>query len=147
MHTSPISDGTNIFVVSGSVAAFSPLLSTPLWTKAAAYLGEPSVANGVLYVRSLTGASTGGGVGTLVALDAASGSTLWTFSGDGALAYPPVIAGHYVYVASDANVYAVDTTTHQQVWTASPGGWLSIANGQLYVARADGTLDAWQMTQ
>jgi outer membrane protein assembly factor BamB len=140
MKTSPVSDGTNIFMVSEPyILAFSPALSTPRWSVAANYNGQPAIADGVLYALSFDG--------TLSALDAASGSVLWAFPGDGALSYPPVIAGHYVYVASDANVYAVDTATHQQVWTGAPGGWLSIANAQLYVARADGTLDAWQMTR
>jgi outer membrane protein assembly factor BamB len=145
--TSPVSDGTNIFIVSiPNVSSFSSAASTPLWTVAADYKGQAAVANGVLYALSLNGAASSVG-GTLSALDASTGSALWTFAGDGTLSYQPVIAGHYVYVASDANVYAVDTTTHEQVWAGAPGGWLSIANGQLYVARADGTLDAWQLTQ
>lgn len=72
------------------------------------------------------------------------GDVSWSFAGDGNLSYPPVLAAGYVYAASDANVYALDPTTHQQVWTGTPGGWLSIANGQLYAASA---LTAWQMTQ
>jgi outer membrane protein assembly factor BamB len=54
--------------------------------------------------------------------------------GDTSLSYPPVIANGYVYVASAANVYAVKVATHQQVWTASGGGWLALAERRLIVA-------------
>jgi hypothetical protein len=145
MRTSAVSDGTSIFVIAPpSIYAYPPSLSGPAWTASASYLGQPAVANGVLYALSMSGEASGG---LLSALDAASGSVLWTFAGDGVMSYPPVVAGNYVYVASDANVYAVDTSTHEQVWTGTPGGWLSIANGQLYVAAGDGSLHAWHMTQ
>jgi hypothetical protein len=141
----PVSDGTNIFVVSPpSLVAFSPSIGSALWTAAGgstnttACMGEPAVANGVVYALC---------DGGLRAHDATTGAVLWTFAGDGTLSYPPVVAGHYVYVASDADAYAVDVTTQAQVWTTSPGGWLSIANGQLYVAMQGGTLAAWQLTR
>ena len=50
-------------------------------------------------------------------------------------------------VASDANAYAVDTSTHLAVWSTTPGGWLSIAIGRLYVAQPDGTLAAYALTR
>ena len=69
------------------------------------------------------------------------------FQSQRALAYPPVVAGGYVYVASGANVYAVDVATQTQAWANTPGGWLSIAGGQLLVAGKNGTLTAWSLGQ
>jgi outer membrane protein assembly factor BamB len=139
MNSSAVSDGTRIFVIAPpNLIAFAPSLSAPLWTVNGEYASQPAVANGVLYAIS---------GGQLRAHDASSGTVLWTFPADSALAYPPVVAGHHVYVASRDNVYAVDVSTQQQAWTGTPGGWLSIANGQLYVARTDGTLAAWTMTR
>ncbi|MGH8921275.1 MAG: hypothetical protein ACRD0H_23570 [Actinomycetes bacterium] len=43
-------------------------------------------------------------------------------------------------------MYAVGIPTHQQVWTNTPGGWLSIAAGQLIVASNNGVLTAWSLT-
>ncbi|HJX62796.1 MAG TPA: PQQ-binding-like beta-propeller repeat protein [Polyangia bacterium] len=40
---------------------------------------------------------------------------LWTFPGDTALSFPPVVAAGYVYGASSKNVYAVDIAAHAQV--------------------------------
>jgi outer membrane protein assembly factor BamB len=102
-----------------------------------AYSGMPAVANGTVYAIS---------GGQLRANNASNGAILWTFAGDSSLSYPPVVAGHTVYVASDANAYAVDTTSQQVVWMDAPGGWLSIAAGQLYVAQKNGTLAAHALT-
>jgi hypothetical protein len=43
-------------------------------------------------------------------------------------------------------VHALDLSTHAEVWSNDGGGWLSIANGQLYVAGPNGTLTAYTMT-
>ncbi len=78
---------------------------------------------------------------------AQDGSLAWTFSGDGSLKLPPVIAAGYVYVASDKNVYAVNIATHKQAWTAAYGGWLSVASRRLLVASQDGILHAFLMSK
>jgi len=75
----------------------------------------------------------------------AAGATLWTFSGDGQLSYPPVIASGYVYVASANVVYAVKPTTTVSPWKGTPGGWLSIAGGKLHVAQSNGALSAYPL--
>ena len=78
---------------------------------------------------------------------AVTGSLSWTFVGDTALSHAPVIANGYVYVASDAHVYGVEIATHNQVFTAAVGGWLSISSGRLLVASSDGTLSAFLMSK
>jgi outer membrane protein assembly factor BamB len=140
MNTSPVSDGDKIYVISPpNLHAIRVRQGTPIWTANAAFTGMPAVANGVVYAIS---------GGQLRATDANTGSVLWTFAGDSALSYPPVLAGagQFVYVASAANVYAVKTSTQATAWSSQPGGWLSIAAGQLYVAQSDGRLAAYALS-
>jgi hypothetical protein len=137
MNTSAVSDGTSLYVISPpNLVALPPNLGQPLWTANGAYSSQPAIANGVVYSIS---------AGQLRANDATSGALLWSFAGDSMLTHPPVVAAGTVYVASDANVYAVDLATKVQTWANTPGGWLSIAGGQLLVASATGTLVAWSL--
>jgi hypothetical protein len=139
MNTSPVSDGTSLYIISPpNLYAFAPGLGSPLWTANGAYSGQPAVANGVVY--SISG-------GQFRANDASTGALLWSFMGDSSLKYPPAVAAGFVYVASEANVYALDVAQHTQAWTATPGGWLSIAGGRLLVAEQSGTLAAWSLSQ
>jgi len=138
MLTAPISDGAKIyFIAPPNLFAYLPGQTTSTWTANGGYQGMPAVASGVVYAIS---------AGQLRANDAGTGAVQWTFPADSALKYPPVIAGRWVYVASDANVYAVDTTTQKAVWSGAPGGWLSIAGGQLLVAQSNGILSAYALT-
>jgi outer membrane protein assembly factor BamB len=138
MKTAPVADGTKIYAIAPpSLYAIDPATMTVAWTASGAYSGMAAVANGVVYAVS---------GGKLVANDATTGATLWTFPADNALSYPPVVAGGSVYAASNANVYAVDVATGQAAWSGAPGGWLSIARGGLYVAQANGTLSAYALS-
>jgi hypothetical protein len=110
---------------------------TIAWTAEGSFNGTPAVAGGIVYGIS---------AGTLQARDGDTGTLLWTFPGDTALSFPPVVASGYVYVASTKNVYAVDIATHAQGWTDSVGGWLSLAAHKLFVAAVDGTLSAYQLS-
>ena len=138
MKAAPVSDGERIYLVAPpALLAFRPGDTAPVWSSSAAYTGMPAVANGVVYAIS---------AGQLRASDATSGNLLWTFAGDNGLTFPPVVAGKFVYVSSAAKAYAFDTSTQQIAWMASPGGWLSIAGGRVYVAQADGKLSAYALT-
>lgn len=100
------------------------------------FTGVPAFHAGRVYAVS---------AGNVRVHDAATGAYLWTFVGDGALSFPPVIANGYLYASSNANVYAVDLATRAQVWTAAGGGWLSISGGKLYVASGR-TLTAYSLS-
>ncbi len=106
------------------------------WTGYGAYVGVPVVSGGTVCALSS---------GTLVARDAATGALQWFFTGDGKLNRTPAIANGFIYVASDSNVYAVDLSTHQQVWSAPVGGDLVIASRRLLIA-SKGTLHAYRMS-
>jgi len=138
MNAAPVSDGEKIYLVAPpSLVAYLPGKTTPEWTASGAYTGMPAVANGVVYTVS---------GGQLRANDAATGNILWTFAGDSKLSFPPAVAGSFVYVASSSNAYAFETVARQMVWSTTPGGWISIAGGNVYVAQANGTLAAYALS-
>lgn len=134
-QTAPVISGGEAYVIAPPDLDAINLTSHDVdWTANGAYAGTPMVSGGVVYGLSAL---------HMVARDATTGALVGTFAGDGQLKYPPVAAGGYVYVASDANVYAVDPSTFKSVWTAADGGWLSIAEHRLFIARSDGKLDAY----
>jgi outer membrane protein assembly factor BamB len=138
MDTAPVFGSAYAYVISPpDLYAVNPATHAVAWTASGAYHGVPATANGAVY--ALTG-------GSLIVRDAATGALLWSFVGDANLTYPPVIAAGFVYVASDNNVYAVDITSHAQVWTAPSGGWLAVASGRLLVSRQDGTLAGYLLS-
>lgn len=137
MLTAPVSDGDKIYVIAPpNLYAFHPGQAMPAWTASASFTGMPAVANGVVYAIS---------GGQLRATDANGGTMLWTFAGDNQLSYPPVVTNNHVYVASTTTAFALKPSTQVGVWKTSPGGWLSIAGGQLYVAQSNGTLSAYTL--
>jgi Tol biopolymer transport system component len=84
-----------------------------------------ATAGGVLY--SLNGQR-------LEARNLSNGSLLWHYDTDVTLINAPVIAGNYVYIASEDKSFVINRTTHQLEWTTDKGGWLAVANGYLFVA-------------
>jgi hypothetical protein len=134
----PVSDGERIYVIEEQrLVAYRPGALNPDWSIAGAYSCVPSVAAGTVYAISGD---------QLRANDATSGQVLWTFPSDTALEGQPIVAGRWVYAAGADAVYAVDTSTQELVWRSAPGGWLSMANGQLYVSQNDGQLVAYDLT-
>jgi hypothetical protein len=113
---------------------------TKLWSRCSA--AEIELAFAQCLGRSGLGCARAGS-----SRDAATGTLAWTFVGDTALSYPPVIANGFVYVASDSHVYAVDISTHKQADQGAFGGWLTISGHRLIVAGADGTLSAYLLTE
>jgi outer membrane protein assembly factor BamB len=128
---------TLAYVVSPpNLVAIDPVKQAVAWTANGTYSGMAAYANGVVY--GISG-------GNLIARDALTGTLSWSFTGNEGITYPPVLANGYAYMSNGTNVYAVDLTTHQQVWTAPVGGWLAIASGRLLVAGTDGTVHAFLM--
>lgn len=90
--------------------------------------------------------------GALKDVDLDTGDVVWSFSGDGDLATAPIKINQYVIVGSlSGNIYAIDSTTGNEVWKvnlrdAIPGGnsydmvpdpLLSAGNGLLIVGAYD----------
>jgi len=110
-------------------------------------LSGPALSDGVLYVASQ--AQT-----TFTALDAATGTSRWIYTGISTFSDPAVWNGH-VYTASlDGNLYAFPTScvgTCTPTW-AVPVGRLgtnsppTLANGSIYIGGYDGRLYAFDAT-
>jgi hypothetical protein len=131
-----IGDAYAFMIASPNLVAVNPATNAIAWTSNGNYKGVPAVDGNSVYAIS---------AGNLVVRSATNGSLLWTFVGDSAFVYPPVVANGYVYVSSEANVYAVDTTTHASVWSASKGGHLVLAGRRLLVAGSS-ELDAYVLS-
>jgi outer membrane protein assembly factor BamB len=60
--------------------------------------------------------------GSLQALERTNNRILWSFAGDGYLSTAPVVVGNYVFIGSGAgNLYGLDASTGQQVWSQNLG--------------------------
>ena len=139
MDTAPVFSSSLGYVIAPpNLYAIDPVSQTVAWTANGAYSGTPAVTADSVYGIS---------AGNLIVRDAATGALKWTFAGDGALSYPPVVANGYVYVASNDNLYAVDTTSHAPVDHQTRGGWLTLGSGRLIVAGRDGTLSAYLLSK
>jgi hypothetical protein len=139
MNSSPVAGGGLIYVVAQpDLAAVNPVTQSVAWSVSGFnYKGALAYADGVLYTLH---------DGTLHARDAATGAYLWNFLGDRTLSYPPVVVNNHVYVASDTNIYAVNIGLRNQAWTDTVGGWITISDGYLLVARSNGELKAYTLT-
>lgn len=61
-------------------------------------------------------------ISTLTAIDQTTGSSLWTFQGDGKLTTPPIVVDGVVVIASSSgNVYAVNASDGAVVWSGNTG--------------------------
>ncbi|MEZ4405088.1 MAG: PQQ-binding-like beta-propeller repeat protein [Polyangiales bacterium] len=108
------------------------------WTNPGGYSSSPALLDGVVYaIRGQT----------LVAHSESTGAALWTYAASESLRYPPVIAAGRLYVSGAAHVFAINLSTHALEWTGDTAGWLSIAEGRLFVARANGVLDVFSFTR
>ena len=113
------------------------------WRSANAYLAHPAIADGVVYAARNTPPM-------LDALSEADGRVLWSWplpSGNASFHRNLVVTRNLVFVSTDANVYAVDLSTHKDVWHYPQPGMLAISgNSVLYVATgatlSDGNLVA-----
>src|SRR5712664_177800 len=132
-----VGDGVAFLVARPKLFAVDLLSQTVLWQRDNSFTGTPAYSLGVVYVLQS---------GALQARDAASGDLLWSFVPPDELRYPPVIANGFLYVSSNTKVHALDLAAQSEVWSDNAGGWLSIANGKLYVAQPDGNLNAYKMT-
>jgi outer membrane protein assembly factor BamB len=123
----------------GTVLALKPGTGVIAWRHAVIEPSSPAISGGIVYVAARDG--------TLMALQASSGSRIWTFQANGALAAPTVVPGGAVYVGStDGTVYAVDAITGTEKWRFVGGrAFLSsptVVDGVAYVGDEGGTLYA-----
>lgn len=119
----------------GDLIAVDLTTRLPKWRLNGRYTGTPAVADGVVY--ALDG-------DTLRAVDAGTHAVRWSFTAKEDLVGAPIVTAGNVYVATPARTWLLDRATGGQVATLPRGGWLTLANRQLYVAQPDGRLAVYR---
>ena len=112
------------FGSAGSWAALDPATGAILWQRAdpngAIDLGPLSVANGVLYAPSMAGSAT---APTMLAMDAATGKTLWSFAAGSSVNAGATIVNGMVYWGSGyAHLGIPGYTTNNKFYAFSKNG-------------------------
>jgi len=101
---------------------------------------SPAVVNGVVYV--------GSDGGNIYALDAASGTPIWSYYPTGPwVDSSPAVAYNIVYVGGyDGNIYALDAASGTLIWSYPTGGVVrsspAVANGVVYIGSDGGNIYA-----
>jgi Tol biopolymer transport system component len=97
-----------------------------------------AVANNVLY--SLNGTM-------LEARNPVNGALLWQYNTNDTLVNSPIVAGNYVYVASETQTFVINRSSQQLEWSTNKGGWLAVANGHLFMADKNKVVYAYRATE
>lgn len=120
-----------------SSTSTAPLTNQVLWnytTGDSVAYSSPAILNGVVYV--------GSNDHYVYALNAATGTYIWSYKTGSSVDSSPAVADGVVYVGSDDNnIYALNATTGNTVWTygttnivdSSP----AVANGVVYIGSTD----------
>jgi len=137
MNTAPTLGGAaNVLATNGGrLISFSLSSRSIAYALAGGFRGQPTVANGVVYVANN---------GQVEARTEGDGSFQWSWTPpDGPPAGPMIVTKNLLLVSTAANTYAVDLASHAQVWTYPAGGQLALsAQGILFIAQSSGKLTA-----
>jgi Leucine-rich repeat (LRR) protein len=127
----------DLFAISSrTLVAYDLRTQAVKWQKEANYTGDPTIGLGQVFALNNS---------ALVVLDEFDGNVLWSWEPDNgaSLSGNIVVSKNLVFVHDNANTYAIDLKTHQQVWTYAAGGHLSLSNeGALYIATSTSELIA-----
>jgi len=137
MNQAPALGGaSNVLATNGGRLVSFNLQSRSIgYTIPANFRGQVSVANGMLYVVNN---------GQAEARSETDGSLQWLWiPPEGQVTGPVIVTKNMLLVSTAANTYAVDLSTHQQVWSYPAGGSLALsAQGILFIAQSSGRLSA-----
>ncbi len=124
-----------IVVQAGRLLSFDLVGRDIGWELSGTFAGQPSVANGLVYVIS------DGGVEVR---DESNGGWMWEWSPtSGVITSNLIVTDSLLFAGSNTTTYAVDLATHQTVWSYTAGGHLTLSDeGALLIATKDGRLIA-----
>ncbi|MDB4877666.1 MAG: cell adhesion domain protein [Gemmatimonadetes bacterium] len=135
MNTAPVLGDANdvIDAQGGRLLSFDLAKRQIAWEVTGGFTGQPSVANGVVYVAKS---------GQVEAHREADGGLLWTWvPPQGAVTGPMIVTNNILLVATAAATYVIDLGTHGTTWSYPAGGQLAISKfGTLFIAQATGKL-------
>jgi outer membrane protein assembly factor BamB len=137
-------DSGKVFVVNsyGTVKAFNAATGAMLWSivlpDGSLFTSPPTAANGIVYTGGAAPPPLGGGI--VYAVNEENGAVLWTMPVQNGDHSSPAIAGGKVFVSyADADSYAFNAVTGQQVWSyltcgSGGGGTTPVVHaGKIYV--------------
>jgi outer membrane protein assembly factor BamB len=135
----PVIDNNVAFLITddGNLIAVDLVTRAEKWRVTGSFSGTPAVAN--QWVYALDG-------NTLRAYDSAGGTLLWSYAAGHTLVGAPVVTAADIFIASESQTWVIDRATHTLVWELDRGGWLTIANDQLFIAQQNGKLAAYTLT-
>jgi hypothetical protein len=137
MNTAPTLGGvSNLLATNGGrLISFNLTARSIGYALGPGFRGQPTVANGVVYVANNA---------QVQARNESDGSLQWSWTPpEGQPTGPMIATKNLLLVSTAANTYAVDLTSHNQVWTYPAGGSLTLsAQGILFIAQSSGRLAA-----
>jgi hypothetical protein len=137
MNTAPTLGGaSNLLATNGGrLISFNLQSRTIGYALAGTFRGQPTVANGVVYVSNNS---------QVEARSETDGSLQWVWIPPAGQPVGPMIATkNLLLVSTAATTYAVDLASHAQVWSYPAGGHLTLsAQGILFIAQTSGKLTA-----
>ena len=92
------------------------------WKTSGIYYTTPAMANGVIYAARNTPASE------LDAISETDGHVLWSWTPPAGETFQrnTIVTNNLVFVSTNANIYAIDLTSHAKVWSFGTPGALSM---------------------
>jgi outer membrane protein assembly factor BamB len=138
MNTAPVLGGTNNILATQNtrLITFDLVTRTVRWQRIDQFRGTVSVAGSVLYVVN----------GDRVeARSERDGALLWNWqvpARAGTLGGTLALTDNLLFASTESRTYALDLQGRTAVWSYPAGGRLSISQGILYIAQANGTLSA-----
>ena len=134
-HTPVVGGMDDLFVINGGrLVRFRQSDGQVLWSIYDDFTGHPSIRNGMVYSVNQ---------GALEVRDQVDGSLLssWT-PPTGNLGENLILTPGHVIAATETDTYLLDRNSLAQSWTYPAGGWLTLGEGYLLIARPDGYLTA-----
>lgn len=104
------------------------------WRKAGAFTVSVAVTENEVY--GLDGTK-------LRVFDAETGTALWSYDAGATLINSPLVTAGNIFFAAADHTWMLDRTTHALAWETNKGGWLTVANDQLFIAQPNGKLAAF----
>jgi hypothetical protein len=138
MHGAPVLGGANSVIAinvgnphANSLIDFNTSTKTVSWSAAGPYAGNPAYASGKIYAINKAPIR-------LEARSEADGTLQWSWSpptsSETGFVGDVLVTNNLVFLSTNTTVYAIDTTTHQGVWSAPTSGYLALSeNGVLYI--------------
>lgn len=149
VHSSPTVSGGVVYIYcDGNLVALDPATGVEIWRYDTGdpinHVASPTVANGKVYLSTFNGAFTIG------AVDAATGTPVWGYSGGIGRSNPAVVDG-VVYAGDEPHkLVALDAATGAVKWRYFDGNFGSgtsptVADGKVFIAAYDGFIYAFDI--